>query len=97
MAQLVSVSALNANSKIRRSNPAGDKKSFRLENSILNKIEIHLKIELTASFYVRRSSIWRKENKIHVITQTYKIVITVRVQIRPTTTSDPPYLILIKT
>ena len=41
MAQLVSVSASNANSKIQSSNPAGNKKIFRWDNSILNKIEIH--------------------------------------------------------
>ena len=43
MAQLVSVSASDTNSKVRSSNPAGNKKSFRLDNSILNKIEIYLK------------------------------------------------------
>ena len=44
MAQLVSVPASNANSKVRSSNPAG-KKNYRLDNSILNKqIEIHLKL-----------------------------------------------------
>ena len=44
MAQLVRVSVSDtSNSKTRSSNPAGNKTSFRLDNSILNKIEIHLK------------------------------------------------------
>ena len=43
MAQLVSVSVSNTNSKVRSSNPAGNKKDFRLDNSILTQIEIYLK------------------------------------------------------
>ena len=46
MAQLVSVSASDTNSKVRSSNPAGNENFFfRLDNSIiLTKIEIYLKL-----------------------------------------------------
>ena len=43
MPQLVSVSVSNTNSKIRSSNPAGNKRVFRLDNLIFNNIEIHLR------------------------------------------------------
>jgi len=44
MAQFVSGSASNVNSKIRSSDPAGNEIFFRLDSSILNRFEIHLNL-----------------------------------------------------
>ena len=41
MDQLVRVLASNTNSKILSSDPAGNRNVFRIDNSILNKIEIY--------------------------------------------------------